>query len=473
MKTDQGPRVSIPLFLLNAIIVIFLVSAIAGAQTVTYSNTTPITLRNNNVASIYPSTINVSGATGRITRVKVTLHGFTQRPSDMGVLLVAPGNANVMLMRGVGGSTAVNNLTLTFDDYAAEQIGTTLSSGIYRPSNAGNHGALPAPAPPSSPLYGRALRDLIGRNANGDWSLYINDDVAQGSAGSLSGGWSLEITYGQVFSTNLSPGIINIPAQNTARGIANPYPAPLTVTGLPTSYVTKVAVRLTGFSHTFPDDVALLLVGPGGQKVKLLSDSGGGGEFLGTTASYMFDSTAASIIPDFPAVGTSPIPGVYRPSNGTTSSSTQEGDVMPANFPSPAPPGPYETDLAAFYGTQPNGVWSLYAYDDTFADSGYIENWSLILELIAPTSAPVDLSGRVTNVYGSGIRNVAVTVQGGDLRKPITVMTGTFGRYRISGLISGQTYIVSVGARKYVFSDPVRIIDLSDELTDLDFIASP
>jgi hypothetical protein len=146
---------------------------------------------------------------------------------------------------------------------------------------------------------------------------------------------------------------------------------------------------------------------------------------------------------------------------------------MLANFPAPAPASPYGTNLNVFNSTQPNGTWNLYIYDDTGSDVGTLASWSLILETVTATSAPVDLSGRVVTADGAGIRNVAITVQGGDIAKPITVMTTTFGRYTVKGLLSGQSYIVSVGAKKYFFTDPVRIVSLDDNVSDLDFVASP
>lgn len=467
MKTHHGPRVSIPLFLLSALLSTFLFSAIANAQAITYSNTTPIGLPNDAVASTYPSTINVSGSTGQITRVKVTLHGFTQRPSDMDVLLVAPGNVKVLLMRSQGGSTAVNDVTFTFDDYAAGQIGATLASGTFRPSPAGTGVSLPAPAPAnSSPSYVRALRDLTGRTANGDWSLYIDDAVSQGSAGSVAGGWSLEITYGRVYTSTTQ---VNVPASGSS-GIASPYPSPINVSGMPTSPMTKVSVLLNGLQHRFADDVAVLLVGPGGQKVKILSDSGGSGEFI-FTFPYLFDSTASSTMADYLTSGDDVPGGIYRPSNGTSSSPNDEGNPMPANFPSPAPAGPYDTDLGVFAGTQPNGWWFLYAYDDSITDIGSIRNWSLIFETLVPTSAPVELSGTVSTMKGQGIRGVVVTAQDG--KETFTTVTSTFGRYRFPALTAGRTYIVSVNAKRYSFENPVRVVNMHDSLTDIDFVSGP
>jgi len=55
---------------------------------------------------------------------------------------------------------------------------------------------------------------------------------------------------------------ISIPAL----GSATPYPSNILVSGL-TGTITKVTVTLSGFSHTAPDDVDVLLVGPAGKSL--------------------------------------------------------------------------------------------------------------------------------------------------------------------------------------------------------------
>jgi hypothetical protein len=56
-------------------------------------------------------------------------------------------------------------------------------------------------------------------------------------------------------------------------GPATPYPSPITVAGA-TGQVRDVDVILDGFSHTFPDDVNILLEGPQGQKALIMADAG-------------------------------------------------------------------------------------------------------------------------------------------------------------------------------------------------------
>src|SRR3954453_11789435 len=57
---------------------------------------------------------------------------------------------------------------------------------------------------------------------------------------------------------------------------ATPYPSPIAVSGQPTQ-TTDVNATLNGFSHSFPNDVRMLLVGPHGQSTELLHEAGGGG----------------------------------------------------------------------------------------------------------------------------------------------------------------------------------------------------
>ena len=77
-----------------------------------------------------------------------------------------------------------------------------------------------------------------------------------------------------------------------------------------TGTVSRVAVRLKGFNHTWPDDVDMLLVGPGGQKMIILSDAIGMSAWR-TNRTYLLDDTAAAIMP---ASG-NPASGTFRPAN--------------------------------------------------------------------------------------------------------------------------------------------------------------
>jgi len=153
----------------------------------------------------------------------------------------------------------------------------------------------------------------------------------------------------------------------------SPYPSDIAVSGL-TGTVTKVTVDLTGVSHTFPDDVDIMLVGPGGQNTLIMSDAGGGGDITGLN--FTFDDAAAATLPD----ATQLSGGTFRPSNFDTTT-----DV----FPAPAPPAGATVAMSVFNGTSPNGTWSLYVRDDLGIDLGSIAGgWALHIATTTSCGAP-------------------------------------------------------------------------------------
>jgi uncharacterized repeat protein (TIGR01451 family) len=163
-------------------------------------------------------------------------------------------------------------------------------------------------------------------------------------------------------------------------GSASPYPSTISVTGL-AGLVGKVAVSLKGVTHGFPDDIDILLVSPSGQKVVLMSDTGGGHSI--TNLNLAFDDSASAGLPDTAQIGS----GTYKPTD------FEPGD----NFPPPAPVGAVSAFLSALNGSNPNGNWSLYVVDDATGDSGLISNWSLSITTINPVSPAVNLVVTVTD----------------------------------------------------------------------------
>ena len=160
-----------------------------------------------------------------------------------------------------------------------------------------------------------------------------------------------------VVNTFANPLNISIPQS----GPGNPYASTIEVSDL-FGTITDVNVSLFGFSHSFTNDVDILLVSPTGQKVVLLSDVGGSHEVSGVN--LKIDSSASNSMPKTQILTS----GTYRPTNF-------EGNDL---FPAPAPEGPYSSGLAAFSGAEGNGTWSLYVLDDNGQDFGGISGgWSL------------------------------------------------------------------------------------------------
>jgi len=142
---------------------------------------------------------------------------------------------------------------------------------------------------------------------------------------------------------------ITIPAGPLANGVANPYPSTITVSG--GGSILKVTATVQLLSHTFPSDLDLLLVGPTGASVMLMSDAGGSTDIVDVTLTFDDDATASLPARDI-------VSGSYRPTNAVAD------DVMPDVQ------GPYGSALSAFIETSPNGEWRLYAFDDGGGDRG-------------------------------------------------------------------------------------------------------
>src|SRR4026209_1025593 len=75
----------------------------------------------------------------------------------------------------------------------------------------------------------------------------------------------LQLAIGATF-VNPTPITIQVPGGPPG---VNPYPSTITVSGV-SGTITDVSFTLYNLSHTYPDALDILLVGPGGQKVLLM-----------------------------------------------------------------------------------------------------------------------------------------------------------------------------------------------------------
>jgi Ca2+-binding RTX toxin-like protein len=183
--------------------------------------------------------------------------------------------------------------------------------------------------------------------------------------------------YGAIAFSNNNDITIPAGAPGTSAGSADPFPSSINVSGL-LGTVGKATVTLTNLTHTWPDDMDILLSGPAGQTVMLLSDVGGPNDV--TNVTLTFDDLGP--IPDSQGQLTS---GTYRPRNSSITSGIA-GDNATDAFAAPAPAPPFGTTLGVFAGTDPNGTWSLWVDDDSATDIGALSGWTLNLD--GPTLAP-------------------------------------------------------------------------------------
>ncbi len=261
-------------------------------------------------------------------------------------------------------------------------------------------------------------------------------------------------------------------------GAADVYPAPINVTTGPVQ-IGNMRVTLYDLEHILPDNLDVLLVGPGGQKYVLMGDAGDAIAIpSNNTVTLSLRDAGPGVLPNSGPLTT----GNFEPTNWET---------PVTNFPGAAPAGPYSepgstvggTGTQTLFGnfglTNANGTWNLYVRDDAGTPLGSPEvvtgcfNGGWGIEFFESTAANASISGRVITADGRPIRNATVTVSGNSLNEPIVVQTGSFGYYSIDSLRTGETYVVTVGQGRYTFQAPSRVISLIDNITDLDFTAEP
>lgn len=129
--------------------------------------------------------------------------------------------------------------------------------------------------------------------------------------------------------------------------------------------ISSVYVSINGLSHTHAGDIDIAIESPSGKFVVLMSDSCGAEDL--NSVGYEFNPDP--FWPLFPqASGCSS--GVYQPVNygvGADTFSTAPGAI-------------FSSDLSAFIGDDPNGLWKLHIEDDSGGDSGSLASWSVGVE---------------------------------------------------------------------------------------------
>lgn len=88
----------------------------------------------------------------------------------------------------------------------------------------------------------------------------------------------------------------------------------------------------------------------------------------------------------------------------------------------------------------------------------------------APTGAEVTVGGRILTNDGRGIRSVYVSMtdSAGEIQ---TALSNSFGYYRFSNVPAGGTYIFTVSAKRFQFSQTVQVRFVKEDTGDIDFVA--
>ncbi|MBV9242733.1 MAG: carboxypeptidase regulatory-like domain-containing protein [Acidobacteria bacterium] len=176
-----------------------------------------------------------------------------------------------------------------------------------------------------------------------------------------------------------------------------------------------------------------------------------------SSAVLVIDTSDPGVAPSIPTSG-----AFARVTTSTQDTGAGSGWAS-VSLPIPDNATPNRTYFARWYVTDPS------------ATSGFSVSQVAVFTLFGgsavPTAALVNVSGHVTTASGAGIRGVTVTLTDskGVAR---TAITSAFGYYTFANVQSGQSYTVSALARGYTFGQSTRAINVTDELTNVDFVAT-
>lgn len=240
------------------------------------------------------------------------------------------------------------------------------------------------------------------------------------------------------------------------------------VTGFPGA-VGSTSVSFTmSPRHDYAGDLQVTLLAPDGTSHLLFSRIGTNpadavGDNANFDGTYVFNDVATGNVwaaaASSPGNGFAIPPGSYR---------TQAAGPFTNDD-----PGPGFTSMNPVFVNVPaasvNGTWTLRFEDCAAGDTGTVSAASLTL--IPFASAKASIIGRVLTSYGAGIRNVMVTAYGGQLTQPKVTYTSTFGYYRFDGLPAGDSYVISVTAKKYLFPQTALLVNLDQSVEGVDFVS--
>jgi len=414
-----------------------------ATQLVSFCNSTPITITDNTgSATPHPSSIAVSGLTGVVSSVRVTLNGFSHTyPADVSALVVGPTGKSLMLWSQAGGdnTTPAVNANVTLDDAATQYIPdiAAITTGTYRPANyTGADGAYnpfltPAPQATTTAPFADRLATFRGTNPNGTWNLFMSDSFS-GDTGNVAAGWCVDITtaggavteVAQNFQGSLAAGDL----VQSGRLVRDGFVVQATDTKIcPGPNAPSAGSSLFYDTYTFTNNNTVAV------PVAVTTTSACGGNIF--TSAY----TAAYNPADFCAN--------YLADAGFSPSTSGQGPAFSMNVNS--------------------GQTITLVVNQTTAGTP-CSAYSVLVEgdIRAPLAAGVSVTGHVFGIDNVPLNKATVTLtnQFGQTRR---ALTNASGAYVFDDVEAGQTYTLTATYRRFPFG--TKILQISDSIADADF----
>jgi subtilisin-like proprotein convertase family protein len=225
----------------------------------------------------------VAGGPVSISDLNVVFQVTHTFDGDLDVVLQGP--TGFICLTTDNGGAGLDYITTRFDDAAATAVtaGAAPFNDNFRPEGALN-GWIGVPATFTGTNF-TSLSGFNGSDANGNWTLYIDDD-AGGDVGTLTY-WSLEFN-GSVDSNGPAP--ITAPTNPTATAVATPNSGTaasttlLTVTVTPGSNPTSTGITVTGD-----------LSGIGGSATQAFFNDGSNGDVTAGDGIWSYNATVGAV----------------------------------------------------------------------------------------------------------------------------------------------------------------------------------
>jgi uncharacterized delta-60 repeat protein/uncharacterized repeat protein (TIGR01451 family) len=286
--------------------------------------------------------------------------------------------------RNTGGGDTTNLVATLLNTNGVINASAATPSGA---ANAASYGRLIENGPSVSQQFTFKANATNGQTITATFQL---EDVVGSVRRQLGTGVFSFSVGSQTFSFTNSQSITILDSTNPPTK-ASAYPSQIFVSGVPGN-VAKATVTFVGLTHTYPDDIDALLVGPNNassQAPYTLLMAAVGGPFGMNNVRLTFDD-AYPALPNEAPITT----GTNHPTLGTAASLPSFYPTFPTN----APPGPYPVSMGVFNGMNPNGLWSLYLVDSTTLDNGQMSGgWILNVTTGARLDNNADLGISITS----------------------------------------------------------------------------